>query len=41
MRASLDGARTSMMELLVRYGADVNAAWHGVLSSGLRSLRNA
>jgi ankyrin repeat protein len=29
MRASLDGARTSMMELLVRYGADVNAAWHG------------
>ena len=30
MRASLDGARTSMMELLVRRGADVNAAWHGV-----------
>lgn len=30
MRASLDGARTSMMELLVRHGADVNAAWHGV-----------
>jgi ankyrin repeat protein len=30
MRASLDGSRTSMMELLVRHGADVNAAWHGV-----------
>lgn len=30
MRASLNGARTSMMELLVRHGADVNAAWHGV-----------
>ncbi len=29
MRASLNGARTSMMETLVRYGADVNAAWHG------------
>jgi Ankyrin repeats (3 copies)/Ankyrin repeat len=29
MRASLNGSRTSMMELLVRYGADVNAAWHG------------
>ena len=29
MRASLDGSRTSMMELLVRYGADVNAAYHG------------
>jgi hypothetical protein len=29
MRASLNGLRTSMMELLVRYGADVNAAWHG------------
>jgi ankyrin repeat protein len=30
MRASLDGSRTLMMELLVRHGADVNAAWHGV-----------
>jgi ankyrin repeat protein len=29
MRASLNGSRTSMMELLVRFGADVNAAWHG------------
>jgi hypothetical protein len=30
MRASLNGSRTSMMELLVRCGADVNAAWRGV-----------
>jgi hypothetical protein len=30
MRASLDGSRTPMMELLVKHGADVNAAWHGV-----------
>ncbi len=30
MRASLNGTRTPMMELLVRHGADVNAAWHGV-----------
>ena len=29
MRASLNGSRTPMMELLVRYGADVNAAWRG------------
>jgi hypothetical protein len=29
MRASLSGSRTSMMNLLVRYGADVNASWHG------------
>ena len=29
MRASLDGSRTSMMELLVRRGANVNAAWQG------------
>jgi len=29
MRASLHGSRTPMMELLVRYGADVNAAWRG------------
>ena len=29
MRASLHGSRTAMMELLVRHGADVNAAWHG------------
>jgi ankyrin repeat protein len=29
MRASLHGSRTSMMDLLVRFGADVNAAWHG------------
>jgi ankyrin repeat protein len=29
MRASLNGARTSMMELLVKHGANVNAAWHG------------
>jgi hypothetical protein len=29
MRASLHGSRTSMMELLVRHGADVNAAYHG------------
>jgi ankyrin repeat protein len=29
MRASLNGSRTSMMHLLVRFGADVNAAWHG------------
>jgi ankyrin repeat protein len=29
MRASLDGSRTSMMDLLVRFGADVNAAWRG------------
>ncbi len=29
MRASLNGSRTPMMELLVRHGADVNAAWHG------------
>ena len=29
MRASLDGSRTSMMDLLLRYGADVNAAWRG------------
>jgi ankyrin repeat protein len=30
MRASLHGSRTPMMELLVRHGANVNAAWHGV-----------
>jgi ankyrin repeat protein len=30
MRASLDGSRTAMMALLVRHGANVNAAWHGV-----------
>ena len=30
MRASLHGERTPMMELLVRHGANVNAAWHGV-----------
>jgi ankyrin repeat protein len=30
MRASLEGVRTSMMELLVKHGADVNAAWQGV-----------
>jgi len=29
MRASLNGSRISMMDLLVRYGADVNAAWRG------------
>jgi ankyrin repeat protein len=29
MRAALDGSRIPMMELLVRRGADVNAAWHG------------
>jgi ankyrin repeat protein len=29
MRASLDGSRRPMMELLVHSGADVNAAWHG------------
>jgi hypothetical protein len=29
MRASLHGSRTSMMNLLVRLGANVNAAWHG------------
>jgi hypothetical protein len=29
MRASLSGSRIAMMELLVRHGADVNAAWHG------------
>jgi ankyrin repeat protein len=29
MRASLSGSRTPMMDLLVRNGADVNAAWHG------------
>jgi ankyrin repeat protein len=29
MRASLSGSRTSMMELLVSHGADVNGAWHG------------
>ena len=29
MRASLHGSRTPMMQLLVRLGADVNAAWHG------------
>ena len=29
MRASLSGSRTSMMQLLVDHGADVNAAWHG------------
>jgi ankyrin repeat protein len=29
MRAALDGSRISVMELLVRRGADVNAAWHG------------
>jgi hypothetical protein len=29
MRASLNGSRTPMMELLVRYGADINAAWRG------------
>lgn len=29
MRASLDGSRTPMMDLLVRFGANVNAAWHG------------
>ncbi len=28
MRASLNGSRTSMMDLLVRFGADVNASWH-------------
>ena len=30
MRASLHGSRTPMMELLVRHGANVNAAWHDV-----------
>ncbi len=29
MRAALSGERIPMMELLVAYGADVNAAWHG------------
>ncbi len=29
MRASLNGSRTSMMNLLVSLGADVNGAWHG------------
>jgi ankyrin repeat protein len=29
MRAALDGERIPMMELLVRHGAHVNAAWHG------------
>jgi ankyrin repeat protein len=29
MRASLNGSRMSMMKILVRHGADVNAAWHG------------
>lgn len=29
MRASLSGSRTSMMDLLVSSGAEVNAAWHG------------
>src|SRR6266705_2297864 len=28
-RAALKGARIPMMELLVSYGADVNAQWHG------------
>jgi ankyrin repeat protein len=29
MRAALNSARVSMMELLVSHGANVNAAWHG------------
>jgi hypothetical protein len=29
MRAALNGYRVPMMELLVSYGADVNARWHG------------
>jgi ankyrin repeat protein len=29
MRSSLSGLRTSMLELLVSFGANVNAAWHG------------
>lgn len=29
MRASLNGQRVPMMELLVAHGADVNAMWHG------------
>jgi ankyrin repeat protein len=29
MRAALNGYRIPMMELLVSYGADVNAEWHG------------
>ena len=29
MRAALQGRRIPMMELLVSYGADVNALWHG------------
>jgi ankyrin repeat protein len=29
MRASLDGSRIPMMQLLVRHGANVNAAWQG------------
>ena len=29
MRAALNAYRIPMMELLVSYGADVNAAWHG------------
>ena len=29
MRAALNGDRVPMMELLVSYGADVNAQWHG------------
>jgi ankyrin repeat protein len=29
MRAALKGDRVPMMELLVSYGADVNAQWHG------------
>ena len=29
MRAALDDTRIAMMELLLEYGADVNAQWHG------------
>ncbi len=29
MRASLNGSRIAMMQLLVDHGADVNAVWHG------------
>lgn len=41
MRAALSSERIPMMELLVAYGADVNAAWHGNYLSCLLPVRRS